>query len=231
MRFLFLSLVISFFLPTIKAQSILLNANVGYSNHIPNVDFDELQHSKTIADIGAYYSDSPIVGLKAIYLFNDLRQSSSSIFTGILFEHSQLSADIPKLILGDDLSINSIGISVGYKKGLTKNNPVGFFTISLEYLNSFYNGTITYPDNYSSESTYNSESSIRGVVGFEYLTSIETPLLIGITASFGYGTVSRGEIKFYNGDNYLESLAPTGDLILPDYVFNLLLNVSYLLSF
>jgi hypothetical protein len=231
MRFLFLSLVLFFLLPTIKAQSILLNANLGYSNHIANVDFDKPQVSKTIADIGSYYSDSPILGLQAMYLFNDLRYSSSSIFAGILFEHSQLSSDIPKLVLGDDLSINSIGFSVGYKRGLTENNPFGFFTMSIEYLSSFYNGTITFPSNFSSESTYNRESSLRAVVGFEYLTSMETPFMIGVTASFGYGTVRRGEIKFYEGENYLESLNPTGDLVLPDYVFNVLLNVSYLIGF
>jgi len=231
MRLLFLSLVLFSFLPTREAQSILLSANVGYSNHIANIDLDNPTPKPPVGTIGSFYDDAPVTGLKAIYIFNDIKSGSISFFTGILYEHTLLSSDIDEIILGEDLSINSLGFSAGIKKGLTQKNAVAFFTMSVEYLFSFYSGENNYSNGYNSESTYNSASMIRGVIGFEFLTSQETPIIIGIGSSFGYGTTTRGEIKFYEGDNYLESLAPTGDLILPDEALSFFLNVSYLIEF
>ena len=56
-------------------------------------------------------------------------------------------------------------------------------------------------------------------------------MIIGIGSSFGYGTATRDNIEFYDGEKYLESLAPTGDKVLPDVILNFFINVSYLIEF
>jgi hypothetical protein len=147
-----------------------------------------------------------------------------------LYEHSSLSSETNDHVLGDDLIINTLGLSVGYKFGKEEINPEFYLIAALDYLKKFYSGYSDFGSGITSISKYTKEAAFRISLGLEYFAPESLPFIIGITTSMDFGSVRRDVIEFYQDDEYKAELEPTGDLVLPDTVFNLMLNISYLFS-
>lgn len=184
----------------------------------------------TVPSIGVFYSSAPVFGVTALFYLNDMRTESSSFFAGVLYEHSSLPSETNDHVLGDDLIINTLGLSVGYKFGKEEINPEFYLIASLDYLKKFYSGYSDFGSGITSISKYTKEAAFRISLGLEYFAPESLPFIIGITTSMDFGSVRRDVIEFYQDDEYKAELEPTGDLVLPDTVFNLMLNISYLFS-
>lgn len=214
----------------IHSQSIQLFVNGGLTSHFANTGSERQSYQHTVPSIGVFYSSAPIIGTSALFYLNDMRTKSSSFFAGVLYEHSSLPSETTGNVLGDDLIINTLGLSAGYKFREEEINPELYLIASLKYLKKFYSGHNNFGSGITSISTYTNETAFGLSLGLEYFAPEILPFIAGITMSMDFGSVRRDVIEFYQDDEYKAELEPTGDLVLPDNVFNVMLNISYLFS-
>lgn len=212
------------------AQSIQLYVYGGLTSHWANLSLDNPPTEPKVPSIGVFYSNAPIFGTKALFYINNLRVESSSFFAGVVYEHSELSSEIEENVLGEDLIINTVGLSVGYKTGKLDSNSKFFVSVSVDYLKKFYSGYNDFGSGITSISNYIKGSAFRVTLEPEYFSPEDLPFIIGLSLSMEFGSVRRDVVEFYYNDEYQAELEPTGDLVLPDDVMNIMLNISYLFS-
>ncbi len=206
----------------------MLQSNICYTSPYANIDIHEKRSSPEIPSLGVFFDGGLLYNGSVYFTPFNLKDCRASVVFGFIYEHATLSATSDGIdMLGRELSIDNKGLSIGawFKPSMEVSNFL--LMLNVGYIFKSYAGTSNLNNDLSLKPEYTDVSAIRLEAGCMYLNPSAVPVSFQLLFSYDFGTVTRGEIKYYSGGKYIGKLIPTGDLVLPGNFFTLRLGLSY----
>ena len=225
----FLALCASLLLLSSPASSQRLSARVGfgYGAHYENVQVGQIITKPIVPSLGVFFDNSFVIGSDLTFIPGT--GHTLPIFR-VSYEGQSLSFAVPNAAnaLGTSLGIRSVGLIAGI--GITHGEESHVKILNClyaGYIFKSYEGESRLDANTMLTSRYDKGRALRIGTGMHIAGILPERLSIAWDASYDFGTVRRGRIDLYRDGRYVSSLAPTGDLVLPDNILTIQIGVCY----
>lgn len=210
-----------------------LSLGTGIRHHNKNYDLDDPPSDPEVPSIGVFYKDGSLLKTDLRFYLNDYHKEKESFFLGASYSLENVSAKHKnhEILLGEKLSNRNLNLYFGYGKILFNKYPnsyiFGYMGLSL----NSYNGETKLDKSYIAEYSFKDTKACRFAIGNNIFFSSKKIFFANFLFTYDIGSVERGDIKIFYDSEYIGTMEPTGDQILPDQSFSLSINIGYSFTF
>lgn len=224
----------------IFSQSLKCRAGGGLDFHLKQKEssnqYSPYSHETEYPSIAAFYDDAAEFNLDVSYRFGNTNTAKGQVFIGIKYERCGINSNSfeAKYILGQTILKNKFIPYLGYGKYI---DPGDYYTFLYGFggfvIKSYSGegnlpGTIDgNPTTFEAEYNYSNSLSFRFGGGIDFENIEDSPITIGIQASFEIGKITRGLTDIYYRGEKVGEGNPEGEKSLYDNTINLSVSVGY----
>jgi hypothetical protein len=236
------SFIVVFIMATqlVFPQSLKLRAGGGLDFHLKQKEssnqYSPYSYETEYPSISAFYDDAFGGCLDVSYRFSNIITPKGQVFIGVKYERCGISSNSSdgKYVLGESILKNKFIPYLGYGKYIDPNEYYTFvygfggFVIKSYSGEGNLPGTIDgNPTTFEAKYNYSNSLSFRFGGGIDFENIEDSPITIGLQASFEIGKINRGITDiFYHGEKIGEG-NPEGEKSLYDNTINLSISIGY----